>query len=220
MLNLAEELLLLSIDDQKGTVISCDQVLDYGLAGSVLVELILQQKVEITDNLVIVTDVTSTGDQILDAAIAKIQQATQPVLAQRWIDSLSSDLGGLRQILLDQLVVKGILRKDEQKILWMFSVANYPTQDVAVENEVRRRVRAAVMTGNFDSSRTLVLVAILSTCRFVLNSIFKPEEQAQVNIRVKEMLDADFTGKAIAEVVRCMDNSTMAAFGAAIAPIA
>jgi hypothetical protein len=69
MLSLAEELLLIAFDDDRGVVLTCDAILDYGLVGAVLSDLILQDRLRIEQGKVVVAQKTATGDDILDASL-------------------------------------------------------------------------------------------------------------------------------------------------------
>ena len=69
-LSLAEELLLLSLRDDKGTVVnSASMGLPFGLAGAVLMELALQEKIRIEGKKLVAAPAGEIGDAILDRLV-------------------------------------------------------------------------------------------------------------------------------------------------------
>src|SRR5690242_21937196 len=73
---IAEDLLLLLYDDQTGKPITGSPGLDFALAGAVLIELTLQQKLDITSEgrsgRLQVLDGAPTGDSILDERLSYV----------------------------------------------------------------------------------------------------------------------------------------------------
>lgn len=91
MLNLAEELFLLSINDEKGVVhASAMPNLRYGLSGAMLADLTIQEKLGLDDKKhVSVLDSGLSGDEILDEALVCIARSDRPRRATFWISELS-----------------------------------------------------------------------------------------------------------------------------------
>jgi len=107
---LATDLLLLALDDERGTVLSqATMGLDYGLAGAVVMELALRGRVRI-DHEAVSTTGPATDDVLLDDAL-RVIAATPGKTLSHWVWHLSRDMDGLRQRLLDRLVTQGTLEK-------------------------------------------------------------------------------------------------------------
>jgi hypothetical protein len=88
-LPLADELFLVGHDQYSGKPVISDSVLDSGLAGAVLGELVLAGRLEVTeDNLVNARDQRPYGERVSDAALAEIlkQRELHPVRA--WVEYL------------------------------------------------------------------------------------------------------------------------------------
>ncbi|MEV4628050.1 GPP34 family phosphoprotein [Micromonospora sp. NPDC049523] len=142
-INLAEELLLLAYQDD-GSPAPDSSWLDYGLAGAVLVELAVAGRVAPVQGRLRVVDPTPTGDQVVDRGLAQIVSARTEVSAQDLVARLRE---GLRDAVLDQLVGRGLLRRTEERVLWIFPTSRYPSTsaDQAVpELDARRRLGLAL----------------------------------------------------------------------------
>jgi hypothetical protein len=135
---LATDLLLLALDDERGIVLPQAALgLDYGLAGAIVMELALHGRIRVDDDVVSVSGPAS-DDALLDDALRAIAAAPGKNLSH-WVWHLSRDLGGLRQRLLDRLVMQGTLEKREKRVLLLFHRNVYPERDARVEHDPRHR---------------------------------------------------------------------------------
>jgi Golgi phosphoprotein 3 len=215
MLSLAEELLLIAFDDDRGVVLTCDAILDYGLVGAVLSDLILQNRLSIEQGKVVVVQKAATGDDILDSMLTQID-AAPPKAPQEWVVGLSGESEHLRDRLLERLIDKGILRREEHKVLWVLSSPHYPMQDRSSELESRDRIRAAVINGKQPDPRTTALISLVKACKLI-GEVFSETELPLSDRRIPEIINAGFAGKSVTDMVNCIDESTLAAIRAAAA---
>ena len=216
---LATDLLLLALDDERGTVLPQAALgLDYGLAGAVVMELALRGRIRL-DGDVVSTTGTATDDALLDDALRSIA-ATPGKNLSHWVWHLSRDLGGLRQRLLDRLVVRGTLEKRERRVLLLFHQNVYPERDTRVEHDIRARVDAALLQGATPDAQTACLIHLATACR-VTDAIYPRDQQEAVKARIAKLDDAGVAGaNAVAALVvqaetAAVTAATMAAITAA-----
>ncbi len=72
MLRLAEELLLLLLDDETGEFSTSPRTLGYALAGAALMDLALEGRIDTDVDALILADPTPVGDDLLDPILADI----------------------------------------------------------------------------------------------------------------------------------------------------
>lgn len=138
MLDLAEELLLLALEDESGKVTpAASASLEYGLAGAVLMDLVIGGRLGVEDDSLAVVDGAPTGDGVLDGALARIEASRKPRDAQHWVGKLGGD--GLKEPLLAGLVERGVLSQEERMVLWIIPLTRYPPQDSVPEQGTRGR---------------------------------------------------------------------------------
>jgi Golgi phosphoprotein 3 len=185
--SLPEELLLLALHDEKGSIIpSATSVLNGALIGAVLMELGLAGRLNEDHDGALVADPTPTGDEILDEALQRIADADRPRMASYWVGRLAGRMPKLKDRLLEQLVARGVLERRERRILWVFPARSFPLADAAVEQQARDRIRAVVLDGQTPDQRTAALIGLVRACN-LLDEIFAPHERAQANRRVAEL---------------------------------
>jgi hypothetical protein len=202
---LHHELALLVLDDSKGTFEG--SMYQYGFAGAIMSELLLQGYIEVTDDkesLVSVKVNKPTGDSIMDEVLGKVAESTKPRNMQYWVSQIAG-LKNLNQRIADQLCELGILSQTEGKVLWFFTRKIWPELDGSYEDAIRRRMVEAMFSGGkLPDDRTTVLIAFANSSG-VLPANFAPVELRQHAARVKQisegkLLAAGATQDAIAAV--------------------
>ena len=125
-LTMPEEIGLLALDDDKGTFAYGT---DYGVGGAALVELITRGKLALVEDRAHVADPTPTGEPLLDGVLARIADSKKPRGLQYWIGVMSHMGSTIRGPLVDSLSAKGLVRRQEGKVLWIFDATPRPTAE-------------------------------------------------------------------------------------------
>ena len=125
-LSLYEEILLLALRNEKGTVASGYS--EHAVAGAVLAELLLDRRISVDDTgkqLVDLRNTHPTGDPIMDECLETMKAGKRRASLQAWVSRLAG-IKGLRHKVARQLCDRGILRADEDKVLFIFTRKIYP----------------------------------------------------------------------------------------------
>ena len=110
MFTIAEALILLGTDDEKGTA-NISSSIDYGLSGAVLAELALEEKIELVDDKVTVIDDSLTDVSYFDTVIKEINDSKRKKKMDHWIRHFANNKDGLKTPIYLSLVDKGILKE-------------------------------------------------------------------------------------------------------------
>lgn len=185
--SLPEELLLLALHDEKGSVIpAAAPVLNGALIGAVLMELGLLGRLRENPDGTVEADPTPTGNPILDEVSLWISQADRPRMPSYWVGRLAGRMPRLKDRLLEQLVAKGILERRERRILWIFPSRSFTLADAAAEQQVRNRIRSVVLDGQEPDQRTAALIGLIRACNLI-DELFAPHERPQAHRRIGEL---------------------------------
>lgn len=200
-LYLHEEILLLALRDEKGTLI---QECSLPMGGAVLAELLLARRIAVTEDRKKLVDVLSSkrlGDPILDESLEKIATAKRRASLQTWVARLAN-LKKLRHRVAAGLCQRGVLRADEDKILLIFTRRIYPELDPRPERKLIERLRKAIFT-EVDSvdARTVVLLSLAHTAE-LLKIPFPRKELRRRKRRIKELTSGNLLGAATKEAVQ------------------
>jgi golgi phosphoprotein 3 len=210
-LTLAEELLLLALDDPKGTIpMTAAQPLKYGLAGATIMDLMLIGKLTNDDKNIVAVDATLTGNEIQDQVLTTIAAAERPRDVKYWVGELGTDIKRHQDWLEERLVQRGILRREVHRFLGIIPSQRYPTDDPLPEQSVRERIRTAVLGDASPDPRTATLISIAKACS-VLDNLFTREECKQTKRRVEEIIQGETLGKAVKDTVDAINAAANAA---------
>lgn len=122
MLRIAEETLLLVLDDNAGGVASYlePQSLDSVLAGAVLMELALENRVDSDLERLMLVDSTPFDDDLLDPVLADIATETNTHSIDYWLARTALGQGDqIRRRALARLVERGILESDDEAFFFL-----------------------------------------------------------------------------------------------------
>jgi anti-anti-sigma factor len=215
-LSFAEEIYLLALDDAKGAVKAiAGAALDYALAGALLMELAIRDRIDTAPEGLKVVSAAPTGDDLLDSVLERMNTTTDPQTPGWWLAELADPAAELQARVLERLLQKGVLKQVDQKILWVFAVRRYPMIDDREVKEVRARLRELLLGDEIPDPRDVVLVNLGNTCR-LLDDLFTPEEMERVEPRMEALARLDLIGQDTTRAVREIERTTAEAMSMAM----
>ena len=127
-LHLHEQVLLLALRDADGTIESQAGQYPHALGGAILAELILRDRLRVTEDeapLVAVTDESTIGEPILDEALSLVVSEKSPRSPAAWVEQFTG-IPDLKDKVARELCARGILEDSLEKVLLVFSRKVYP----------------------------------------------------------------------------------------------
>lgn len=216
---LSQDLILLALNPQTGkTRFSWYSALDYGLVGSLLLDLVLQGKLEIdNDNRVIgairashrQATAGNTGNEFLDQRLSEVLASSRPQTARFWVTRWRRRYREIQTIVLQSLVDLGVLERQEQRILGLFPTQRYFLTDESIQREIVQQVRAAVLEGIVDS-RMAALISLMQASHLT-NAVFGPKERSEARSRIKAIAEGELVGKAVSKAILTVQATTLSA---------
>lgn len=204
-LNLAEEVFLLALDDQRGVIKpSLLPVLDCALAGALLMELALCGRIDTDATELRVTSDAPTGDALLDEALCELQRQPDPQPIAYWVGRFTETARHLQEQALSRLLAKGVLKQEDRRLLWVFAVRRYPVVDDREVKEVRTRLRDLVLGDDLPEPRDVVLLNLGNACR-LLEDLLTPREHERAQARIAALARLDLIGQEMAGSIRAIE---------------
>lgn len=217
-LYLHEEVMLLALRDEKGTV-DIGSMYAYALGGALLAELLLAGRIEIEDDgrkkLVNVLDTTPLGEPILDECLQKLAAAKRRAKPETWVERFAS-LKNLHHRVAAGLCDRRILRQAQDKILLIFSRTIYPEINPQPERRLIERLRRAIFTDTPRvEPRTAILVSLANSAD-LLQIPFDRRELKRHKDRIEQLGNGQLMGHATRQAV---DAAQTAILVACIVPV-
>ena len=218
-LRFAEELLLLILNEDYGDLAPVPEPhLNHALAGAVLMDLALENRIDTDPEKLILVDSTPVKDDLLDPTLADIAQTAETHNAQYWVRRIAQTGEQIRNHALAHLLKAGILDSAaEGAISLARSVARsrrYPT--VPAEQEVRLRIMRVLFGDDIPEPRDIAIICLADACG-MFEKILSKEELQEASERINIVSRLDLIGRAIAEAVR-ESAQELTAPGAVVAP--
>ncbi len=211
MSTLFEELFLLAFHEDKGKLIPwATENLPVGLAGAILAELALNDRVRVEENHRLeLLDSSPTQDEILDAALEKIQSSERPRKITYWVNQLNEKPKKLFEQLEERLVAKGIFQQEESSFISLPSQNELDGQNASARYWLKRRLRGLALTDQEVDLRGLTLLNLVQACNFV-DLIFTRDERKTARRRIYELLVgtalSNGQAQAIEEIGRAVES--------------
>lgn len=220
-MNFAEILFLLALDGERGVIRpEMERSLDYALAGAILMDLALQNRIdtdltcirhdpgeETRDPLLLrVVDKKPTGDVLLDEALKELQYKADPRPTREWLTHFSGEGKNIRERVTARLAISKVLDIKEEKKLFFFKSHRYFITDSSGIEAVKSRLRELVLDEEIPDPREAVLVGLANSCG-LFEKMFSAEELARARPRITALRKLDLIGQAMTGIIREIEHS-------------
>jgi len=207
-LHLYEEILLLALEDRRGTIV-CGAWSSQAVAGALLAELLLEGRLVIDGKALIAGPCrASTGDELLDEIAERVAGSRRRRSPTSWL-SCFSGLRQLRARAAESLCRRGILRADRAKVLLFFERRVYPELDHAPERDLVERLERTLRGHGSVDPRTTVLVA-LAYHTGILRAVLGRKELKACKARIEAVIEGDAIGRAARSVIEGIQAAIIA----------
>jgi hypothetical protein len=220
MQTIADDLLLVLLDDDTGRPRVDGTRLDYALAGAVLLELAMNGRVDVLPGRprkasVVVVDSRPLDDEILDGVLRQIGERRKA--APQLVPILSK---GLRRRLIARGERTGRLRGERTRILGLFPVERFPAADRTRRSEILQRLHQVLVGGASPDPHLSAVIAVLAAvgaAPMVVGPLRRSERKA-VKRRASEIGEGAWAAEAVQKAVAAVQAAVAAsAAGAAVA---
>jgi Golgi phosphoprotein 3 len=203
---LYEEILLLELDDKKGTT-GMESWAKTEMGGAILAELAMTGAITITDDKKKQVHIVPGGpcpqDPILAEALEKIAAAKKPKKASDWVQKFAG-LKDLKNRAARQLVAKGVLKEETGKVLGIFHRTIFPESNPGPEQELRQRLEEAIFSDSSEVDPGTTVIIALAKATGMLNKVFPKKRLKARKKRLEDLVSGELAGAATKEAVEAI----------------
>jgi len=204
---LAEEFLMLALTAKRRVGGSA---LGHGVAGALMTELAIDDKIVLQGQSVLVFDGRLAGDEFLDEALKIIAICCQEKSAKWCVRKLSSSMKGLLERYVARMEKQGLLASKRTKALGIFPYTWHEVRQPELAIALRDRLRKAILQPGPLDPRTAALAGLCAACEV---NILTPAEVGRAGTRLRDLVRMD----PIAAGVSAAVTADAAAIAAAVA---
>ena len=207
MLRFAEELLLLQVGERWEAIGPGHgpPALRIALAGAVLMDLALEDRIDTDLEGLVLVDSTPVGDELLDPTLAAIAADTRTRGTRHWLARTAEHSGDILDTALKRLTASGILESDAERSFFLSRrvsrIGRYQTKDGTAEESVRLRIMRVLFGDEIPDPREIVIICLADACG-IFASILSSDELEEARERIALIRGLDLIGRSLAEVVR------------------
>ncbi len=184
MVTLLEEIVLLTINPKTGCLDGGHECsVRYALAGAILFDLALANRIDTDVDSVTVIDNTPTGNPIQDELLAALSKSAAPQKVRDCVEQIFYQGRDLEGEALAELVKKGIVKQESTKLLWVIDRQRLRILDGASRQLAAARVAQAVLGDDIPDVRDIMLVSLANACG-LLGMVLAP---AQIELRAERI---------------------------------
>ncbi len=207
-ITLAEEIMLLSLGDESGAARQRRSA-GRAVAGAILLELVMAERVSVTGKYLELRDTTSTGEPLLDGRILLIGGWLRGRAKGRVTDWLTKDHTAAAGAALERMAERGLVVAEVTKVFGMFPQRRYTGADPAVERALRERLREVVLGCTEPDGRTAGLIALIHAAR-LHGLAFPGHRHGSVAPRMAEIAAGQWAAEGVRSAIRNMQAAMVA----------
>jgi hypothetical protein len=189
MLTLYEELLLLSIHEDKGIFISSTiDSLKPGLVGAILAELALTGKICLSNNRRLhLAESTPTDDPLLDGVITVVKNTDKEHKFGYWLNTLNPKPEKLRRQITKGMIEKGIITQEDDRLIWVIPSPFHPEIKASTKYSVIKELRGIVIAHEESHPPAIAFLSLVSACG-LLDLVFLRDERKVASQMINELV--------------------------------
>jgi Golgi phosphoprotein 3 len=196
-----EEFLLLALSDPKGGFVrEPPDRFENALAGAILMDLALLNRIDTDLDHLILVDPSPTGDPLLDKALTAIRESPDSRSTSYWIEEIRYRIDEFREVLIRRLIDRGVLKREDKKLLGIIPQTRYAVSPGPEEREVRERLRATILSDDIPDPKDVLLISLLVSCNLI-DRLFSRAESEAAQDRIDQISQMDLIGQAVFKTI-------------------
>lgn len=214
---IAEELLLLALDDESGKLAtSAAGLLHYSIAGGMLLDMVFREFITIGRQNVTCNQMAITDDPILEGALNEIKDLKQERSLNYWIGHLSSKYVYYRNAIFDRLLEDGVIGREVKKRMEIFRVVLHPFLIPEIKENLLKTIQNVLLNDEEPDERTIALLSLIQGSNLI-QSIFTDEFQGEADRKITKIIKKNNLKHDIKTAINAV-NSAMTAAIKSISP--
>jgi hypothetical protein len=204
VLTIPEEfLLLMTKDDDNGFIDLARAVETAVFIGAAVMELALQDRIDGDLKRVWVVNQEPTGERCVDLVLAVMANPDFDTTSDRLVDQLVGYGRQVRELALERLCERSILKREEGRILWFLKARRYPVIDGKEIREAKLRLLGILLRDELPSPRDVCLLSLADSCD-IIRELVPPFDGKRASERVAAIAKMDLIGHSTANYIRIL----------------
>lgn len=177
----AEKLLILAHHPEKGRFLTSLTYLQYGIAGALLLDLALWERISITGKSLILKPGKGLSSPVYDDVIALISQSPDSRKVGHWVRKFANRYGRYKWHILEGLVGKKIFRIEKKKFLGLIPYRQSFFIETLTRASMIRQLKNEILSGRGITGEINALAGLVKAC--LMESVLSADRDELKRIR-------------------------------------
>ena len=198
-LSISEGLYLLALGDVEGQLLKkAEKGIDYGVIAGGILQLSLMGSLSLEKGVIKIISTKQTGHIFLDKILINLIEG-QSLIEE--ILRLKNELRELHVDLEQLLIARGILKREENTLLWIPLSERMENVNYAYEKEIRNTLRALVLRGFKNDVSFSILFSLTHDCHLLSEVFGSTSEIADAKNWVKNPIKLSGVDEDLAKIL-------------------
>lgn len=215
-LSTPEKFLLLIHHPKKARYVVPEQKRNAGIAGGILLDLAMDEKIRLVDKKVKVLSRTTKISKAHNMALKKIADAPKERKAKCWVSRLAGSNSKYRHALLDDMARKRLVLLEDRRFLFI----PYKTSrllEPSKQAKLASGIREAILVKKEPDSEMAAILGLIEATKLYRIISKDRQEQKVIKARLREMLKDDAILKGVGQAIREMQAAVASSVAATTA---
>jgi len=203
-LTLSEKFILIAQHPDKGRLIVAGVPLYYGIAGALLMEMSLQERIEIVDGLVVLKNDKKITDPMMSEMAGLMRQQTKRRKVRYWAYKINKRANRFKKELLTRLDKKGVLQLERKRFLGLIPYTLTYLRDRRTRDKLIRHLRKAVLYPSSVevTAEDVALLGLIEAAKMHKVIAENKEELKKIRKELKKVIEESPIAGVVAKTIK------------------
>jgi hypothetical protein len=198
----AEKFLIIAHHPEKGGFLTSQTFLQYGIAGAILLDLALWERISISGKILHPKPGKVLSSPILNDVISLISQSPDPRKISHWVGKLASRYGRYKWQLLEGLEGKRIISIEKRKFLGIIPYRQSYFIETYTRASLIRQLKNEILAGRGAEGELNALAGMVKACSMERVLSTDREEIKRIRKQLKVMVVESPVSDVVAQTIR------------------
>ena len=215
--NTAEKFLLIAHHPEKGRFKISQIYIQYGIAGALLLDMTLENRIEMAEKRLILKPASVSADPVINDAVTLMAQSPKPRKADYWVRKLAMRHNRYKWQVLKGLADKRMVRIEEKKFLGLIPYRQSFLVESYTRSNLIRQLKNEIMAYTREpSSAGMAVAGLIEACRMYRILSDDRDELKTIRTQLKKIIKESPVSDVVSQTIRQVQAAIISSITAAI----
>lgn len=215
--NTVEKFLLIAHHPEKGRFMIPQIYIQYGIAGALLLDLTLEDRIETADKRLLLKSGKVSADPVISEVVTLISQSPRSRKTDYWVRKLATRHNKYKWQVLKSLADKRMVRIEEKKFLGLIPYRqSYLTESYTRSTMIRHLKSEILAYTREPSSASMAIAGLIEACRMHRILSDDREELKTIKAQLKKIIKDSPVSDIVSQTIKQVQAAIIASVTAAV----